>query len=70
MKSGYSLTSSQIPSTKTHSQLGEFILITQCIDFLPLFNIYLLLPLLTNDQVKEDEMGRACSTNGGKDECI
>jgi hypothetical protein len=23
-----------------------------------------------NDQVKEDEMGRAGSTNGGKDECI
>jgi hypothetical protein len=23
-----------------------------------------------NDQVKEDEMGRACSTNGGEEECI
>jgi hypothetical protein len=23
-----------------------------------------------NDQVKEDERGRACSKNGGKDECI
>jgi hypothetical protein len=23
-----------------------------------------------NDQDKEDEMGRACSTNGGEDECI
>jgi hypothetical protein len=22
-----------------------------------------------NDQVKEDEMGRACSTNGGDEEC-
>jgi hypothetical protein len=22
------------------------------------------------DQVKEDEMGRACSTNGGEEECI
>jgi hypothetical protein len=24
----------------------------------------------TNDQVKEDEMGRACSTNEGDEECI
>jgi hypothetical protein len=23
-----------------------------------------------NDQVKEDEMGRACSTNRGEEECI
>jgi hypothetical protein len=23
-----------------------------------------------NDQVKEDEMGRACSINGGEEECI
>jgi hypothetical protein len=23
-----------------------------------------------NDQVKEDEMGRACSMNGGQEECI
>jgi hypothetical protein len=23
-----------------------------------------------NDQVKEDEMSRACSKNGGKEECI
>jgi hypothetical protein len=23
-----------------------------------------------NDQVKEDEMGRACNTNGGEDKCI
>jgi hypothetical protein len=23
-----------------------------------------------SDQVKEDEMGRACSTNGGEEECI
>jgi hypothetical protein len=23
-----------------------------------------------NDQVKEDEMGRACSTDGGEEECI
>jgi hypothetical protein len=23
-----------------------------------------------NDQVKEDEMGRACSTNGGEEECM
>jgi hypothetical protein len=23
-----------------------------------------------NDQVKEDEMGRACSTNGGEEKCI
>jgi hypothetical protein len=23
-----------------------------------------------NDQVKEDEMGRACSTNGGQEECL
>jgi hypothetical protein len=23
-----------------------------------------------NDQVKEDEMGRSCSTNGGEEECI
>jgi hypothetical protein len=23
-----------------------------------------------NDQVKEDEMGRACSTNGREEECI
>jgi hypothetical protein len=22
------------------------------------------------DQAKEDEMGRACSTNGGEEECI
>jgi hypothetical protein len=25
---------------------------------------------LYNDQVKEDEMGRACSTNGGDEECV
>jgi hypothetical protein len=25
---------------------------------------------LHNDQVKEDKMGRACSTNGGEEECI
>jgi hypothetical protein len=23
-----------------------------------------------NVQIKEDEMGRACSTNGGEEECI
>jgi hypothetical protein len=23
-----------------------------------------------NDEVNEDEMGRACSTNGGEEECI
>jgi hypothetical protein len=23
-----------------------------------------------SDQVKEDEMGKACSTNGGDEECI
>jgi hypothetical protein len=23
-----------------------------------------------NDQVKQDEMDRACSTNGGEEECI
>jgi hypothetical protein len=23
-----------------------------------------------NDQVKEDEIGRACSTNGGEEKCI
>jgi hypothetical protein len=23
-----------------------------------------------NDQVKENEMGRTCSTNGGEEECI
>jgi hypothetical protein len=27
-------------------------------------------PLSAGDQVKEDEMGRACSTNGGEEECI
>jgi hypothetical protein len=26
--------------------------------------------IMKNDQVKEDEMGRACSTNGGEEECI
>jgi hypothetical protein len=26
--------------------------------------------LLKNDEVKEDEMGKACSTNGGDEECI
>jgi hypothetical protein len=25
---------------------------------------------LHNFQVKEDEMGRACSTNGGEEECM
>jgi hypothetical protein len=25
---------------------------------------------MQSDQVKEDEMGRACSTNGGEEECI
>jgi hypothetical protein len=25
--------------------------------------------LLTLDRVKEDEMGRACNTNGGEEEC-
>jgi hypothetical protein len=23
-----------------------------------------------NDQVKEDQMGRACSSNGGEEECM
>jgi hypothetical protein len=26
--------------------------------------------IMRNNQVKEDEMGRACSTNGGEEECI
>jgi hypothetical protein len=26
--------------------------------------------LLADDQVKEDEMGMVCSTNGGDEECI
>jgi hypothetical protein len=25
---------------------------------------------ISYDQVKEDELGRACSTNGGEEECI
>jgi hypothetical protein len=25
---------------------------------------------ISEDQVKEDKMGRACSTNGGEEECI
>jgi hypothetical protein len=29
-----------------------------------------LQPLNINDQDKEDELGRACSTNGGEEECI
>jgi hypothetical protein len=29
-----------------------------------------VLSCIMNDQVKEDEMGRACSTNGGEEECI
>jgi hypothetical protein len=27
-------------------------------------------PSIISDQVKEDEMGRACSTNEGEEECI
>jgi hypothetical protein len=27
-------------------------------------------PSIINDLVKEDGMGRACSTNGGEEECI
>jgi hypothetical protein len=27
-------------------------------------------PSIKSDLVKEDEMGRACSTNGGEEECI
>jgi hypothetical protein len=26
--------------------------------------------MFENDQVKEDEMGKECSTNGGEEECI
>jgi hypothetical protein len=33
------------------------------------FNLELCFTV-TNDQVKEDEMGSACSTNGGEEECI
>jgi hypothetical protein len=27
-------------------------------------------PNIKNDEVKEDERGRECSTNGGEEECI
>jgi hypothetical protein len=35
-----------------------------------LHNLYSSPNIIFNDQVKEDEMGRACSTNGGDEECI
>jgi hypothetical protein len=34
-------------------------------------NTYLLKEIFKNDiLLKEDELGRACSTNGGEEECI
>jgi hypothetical protein len=33
-------------------------------------SIYIWSIYLYSDQVKEDEMGRPCSTNGGEEECI
>jgi hypothetical protein len=38
--------------------------------FLILYTVRLFSKYNYNDQVKEDEMGRACSTNGGEDACI
>jgi hypothetical protein len=35
-----------------------------------LHNLYSLPNIILNDQVKEDEMGRPCSRNGGVEECI
>jgi hypothetical protein len=35
-----------------------------------LHNLYSSPSIIRNDQVKENKMGRACSTNGGEAECI
>jgi hypothetical protein len=35
-----------------------------------LHNFYSSPNIMLNDQLKEDEMGRACSTHGGEEECI
>jgi hypothetical protein len=35
-----------------------------------LHNLYSLPCIIRNDQVKEDEIGRACGTNGGAKGCI
>jgi hypothetical protein len=35
-----------------------------------LHNFYSLASIIRNDQVKVDEMGRACSTNRSEEECI
>jgi hypothetical protein len=35
-----------------------------------LHNLYSLPNIIRNDQGKENEMGRACSTNEGDEECI
>jgi hypothetical protein len=35
-----------------------------------LHNLYSSPNIIKNDQVKEDEISRACSTNGGDEECV
>jgi hypothetical protein len=35
-----------------------------------LHKLYCSPSIIRNDQVKEDEMDRACSTNGGEEKCI
>jgi hypothetical protein len=35
-----------------------------------LHNSYCSPSIFKKDQVKEDDMGRACSTNDGEDECV
>jgi hypothetical protein len=35
-----------------------------------LHNLYFSPNIIRNDQVTEDEMGRACTTNGGDEECV
>jgi hypothetical protein len=35
-----------------------------------LHNLYSSPSVIRMNQVKEDEMGRACNTNGGEEECI
>jgi hypothetical protein len=35
-----------------------------------LYNLYSSLSIIMYDQVKEDEMGRACSMNWEEEECI
>jgi hypothetical protein len=41
-----------------------------CMSDLCIKSVGILFSNSNDDQVKEDEIGRACSTNGGDEECI